>query len=87
MPPSGVGDLDLDLLVVELAARSFLAEGIARAGLAVAPTSASSTRSSALTWALALTSSRRLLAHQADRDLDEIADDLLRRRGRHSRPR
>ena len=45
--------------------------------LALAPTSASSTRSSAASSALALDLLAQPLAGHRDRDLDEVADDLL----------
>ena len=72
-----VGDLDLDLLVVQLVGAQPLAEASRVAGDALAPTSASSTRSSALFSACALTSLRLHLAHQADADLDQVAHDRV----------
>jgi hypothetical protein len=57
-------------------ARSFLRK-LSRVALAVAPTSASSTRSSALCCALALHVLALLVAQQADAGLDEVAHDLL----------
>ena len=47
------------------------------AALAFSPTSASTTRSSAASWARACTSLRRSFARLGDADLDEIAHDLL----------
>ena len=57
--------------------RSFLRKVSRVAGLAVLPTSASSTRSSALICALRLHLVALLLAHQADGRLDQVAHDLL----------
>ena len=74
---AGVRDLKLDLLVVELAVTQFLAELLRVAALAFSPTSASSTRSSAMQFGLRGDVLAMLLAHHVDGDLDEIADDLF----------
>ena len=51
---AGIADLDLDLFVVQLGARAALAEASRVAARRLAPTRASSTRSSAFCWAFAL---------------------------------
>ena len=58
-------------------ARSFLRNASLVEALALAPTSASSTRSSAACWARAWTSLRLRSRVSAMRDLDEVAHDLL----------
>jgi predicted GNAT family acetyltransferase len=77
MPPAGVGHLDLDLLVVQFAVAQLLAETESRvAGLAVLPTSASSTRSSALRCARP-SRPRASWSRSTNADLDQVAHDLL----------
>ena len=78
MPSRHVGDLDLDLLVVELAGAQPLAEGLAGGrAAALAPTSASMTRSSAFELRLGLDFLALRVAHEADADLEQVADDLI----------
>ena len=76
MPPDDCVSISISLSLSS-PARSFLRKESRVAALEPAPTSASSTRSSAASCGAGLHVLALALAHLRDRDLDEIADDLL----------
>ena len=76
MPPEDCVSTSISLSLSS-PARSFLRKESRVAALDDGPTSASSTRSSAACWARAATSLRLRSRTLHDRDLDEVADDLL----------
>ncbi len=75
-PPDDCTSISISLSLSS-PARSFLRKASLVVALAFSPTSASTTRSSAASWARACTSLRFLLPRLRDRDFDEIAHDLL----------
>ncbi|KAJ0343644.1 hypothetical protein COL154_014076, partial [Colletotrichum chrysophilum] len=74
---AGVGDLDLDLLVVQFAVTQLLAEGIARRGRGGLAGQRFQHALSRIDMRTRLAALAHLLARQADGDLDEVAHDLL----------